>query len=91
MVNIGSVDVMTIRELAAEIQEQLGVPMPLRATFVPYEDMPGNYQDVRERIPDTTKARELIGFDATVPVGEGLARTIDWHRERRLVEETLAS
>ena len=33
------------------------MPQPLRARFVPYESLPGNYQDVRDRVPDTTKAR----------------------------------
>jgi UDP-glucose 4-epimerase len=91
VVNIGSTDLMTIRELAEELQRQVGVSGPLRATFVPYESMPGNYQDVRERIPDTTKARQLIGFESTVPVEDGLARTIEWHRERRVIESSLAS
>ncbi len=45
--------------------------------------MPGNYQDVRHRVPDTTKARELLGFEAKVSLDEGLERTIEWHREQR--------
>jgi UDP-glucose 4-epimerase len=56
---------------------------PLRAVFLPYTSLPGKYQDVRKRIPDTTKARELLGFDARIPLDEGLARTVDWHRVRR--------
>ena len=67
------------------MQEQLGIPQPLRATFVRYESLPGNYQDVRHRIPDTTKARELLGFEAKVSLTEGLERTIAWHHDVRLV------
>jgi UDP-glucose 4-epimerase len=90
VVNVGSEELMTIRALAEAIQEQMDVPMPLRASFVPYESMPGNYQDVRHRIPDTTKARELLGFEATVPAAEGLAQTIAWHREKRELGRALA-
>lgn len=90
VVNVGSEELMTIRALAEAIQEQMGVPMPLRASFVPYESMPGNYQDVRHRIPDTSKARELLGFEATVPAAEGLAETIAWHREKRELSRALA-
>ena len=34
-------------------------------------------------MPDTTKARRLLGFEAKVGLAEGLARTIDWHRAIR--------
>jgi UDP-glucose 4-epimerase len=83
ILNIGGSRPSTILELATSVQEAVGLPMPLRATFVPYEQLPGNYQDVRLRIPDPTKARELIGFDASVTLEEGLARTVEWHRSRR--------
>lgn len=91
VINVGSTEVLSINELAVEIQEQLDISLPLRATFVPYASMPGNYQDVRDRIPDTTKARELLGFEAQVSAKEGLARTIAWHRELRLAVEPLAA
>src|SRR3954453_22329878 len=84
VVNVGSTELLSVTELAGAVQAQLGIPQPLRADFVPYESLPGNYQDVRDRIPDTTKARELLGFEATVGIGEGLARTIEWHREQRI-------
>ena len=61
-----------------------GSQQPLRAEFIGYDEMPGNYQDVRHRIPDTTKARELLGFEAKVSLEDGLTRTIEWHREQRL-------
>ena len=89
VLNIGGDRPTTILELAGLVQTTLGIPQPLRARFVPYESLPGRYQDVRIRIPDTTKARDLIGFSASVPIEEGLAWTADWHRERQLeVAET---
>jgi UDP-glucose 4-epimerase len=83
VLNIGGSQPSTILELAAAVQEALGLPLPLRASFLPYDQLPGKYQDVRLRIPDTTKARELIGFDAVVRLEEGLARTAEWHLARR--------
>jgi UDP-glucose 4-epimerase len=88
IINVGGTETVTILELAQQIQEQLGIPMPLRANFLPYEALPGKYQDVRHRIPDTTKARELLGLEAKVSLAEGLARSIDWHREQRSARET---
>ena len=84
VVNIGSTDALSIRDLAETIQDRLELKQPLLATFVGYDEMPGNYQDVRHRVPDTTKARQLLGFEAKVTLEDGLARTIEWHREQRL-------
>ena len=90
VVNVGSTDALSIRCLAEKIQEALEIPQPLRATFIGYNEMPGNYQDVRHRIPDTTKAQALLGFEAKVSLDEGLERTIEWHREQRLPDARAA-
>ncbi len=83
VINIGGTETLTIRALAARIQEKLGISGPLRARELAYEALPGQYQDVRHRVPDTTKARQLLGFEATVSVEEGLDQTIAWHRAQR--------
>ncbi len=83
VVNVGGTETMTMLKLAELVQTMLGIPQPLRARFVPYEALPGRYQDVRHRIPDTTKARELLGFEAEVGIDEGLGRTIAWHTQQR--------
>ena len=87
VINIGGAKPTTILDLAQTIQKTMGLPLPLRARFVPYSSLPGNYQDVRKRVPDTRKARKLLGFKATVTLQEGLARTLQWHQQRR---ETIA-
>jgi UDP-glucose 4-epimerase len=84
VINVGGNHPTTILELAEEVHRVMGLGSPMRATFVPYESLPGKYQDVRVRIPDTTKARELLGFDARVSLAEGLERTFEWHQERRV-------
>jgi nucleoside-diphosphate-sugar epimerase len=83
VINIGGSKPTTILELAGLVQTTLGFPQPLRARFVPYEALPGRYQDVRVRIPDTKKARRVLGFRSRIPLAEGLAQTAQWHRDRR--------
>jgi nucleoside-diphosphate-sugar epimerase len=90
VVNVGGTETLSILELAQTVQEHLGIPLPLRATFIPYDQFPGNYQDVRHRVPDTTKARELLGFEAQTSLAEGLAETVAWHREQRVPVQTVA-
>jgi UDP-glucose 4-epimerase len=84
IVNIGRSESVTILQLAELVQRDIGISSPLRAKFVPYESLPGNYQDVRERVPDTSKAERLLGFDAKVSFAQGLRETIDWHRSLRM-------
>lgn len=90
VINIGGTETMTILELAELVQTALGVPKPLRARLVPYGVLPGKYQDVLQRVPDTTKAQSLLGFEARVPFADGLSRTIEWHRGLRLERGALA-
>jgi UDP-glucose 4-epimerase len=87
VVNIGGTETVTILELAERLQQKLDIPMPLRARFTPYEALPGNYQDVRDRTPDTSKAERLLGFEAATSFDEGLDLTIAWHRNQRVIEE----
>ena len=84
VINLGGTETVTILELAERTQALMGFQQqPLRARFIPYETLPGKYQDVRDRVPDTTKARALLGFEAKVGLDEGLAATIEWHRVQR--------
>jgi UDP-glucose 4-epimerase len=86
IVNIGGNRPTTIQELAGLVQAAMGIPQPLRARFVPYEELPGKYQDVRMRIPDTRKAEKLLGFKASTSLEHGLEETVAWHRLRREAE-----
>jgi UDP-glucose 4-epimerase len=84
VINLGGTETITILELARRIQVELGLPEePLRARFLPYESLPGKYQDVRHRTPDTAKARLLLDFEAKVSLDDGLRDTVEWHQAMR--------
>jgi UDP-glucose 4-epimerase len=89
VINIGGEHPTRILELAERVQRALGMPLPLRAKIVPYDQMPGRYQDVLCRIPDTTKAKRILGFTAQTSIDEGLERTVGWHRARRTQVRTV--
>jgi UDP-glucose 4-epimerase len=86
VINVGGIETVTILELAERIQSRVDPERPLRVGFTPYESLPGNYQDVRDRVPNTDKAQRLLGFEARIDLDEGLDRTLEWHRNQRLVE-----
>ena len=74
--NIGNArSAVTIFDLAGRIKRLSGCPGEI--VFQPL-----HYTDVELRIPNVTKARELLGFAAEVELEDGLARTIAWYRAR---------
>lgn len=72
-VNIGSGSEHTVNELARQIGTLLGRSEP---AVVHLEPRPG---DVLRLRADTSLARHLCGYEATVPLQEGLARLKEWY------------
>jgi len=91
IINIGSTHEISIVELANLIHRLSGSKDPLRLEFVPYNKISGkDYEDVRRRIPDVSKAEQLLGFKAIVSLEEGLRRTIEWQKAVRSAERAAA-
>jgi len=72
-VNLGSDRELTMRELAEAIIALTGSRSEIR-----FIERPGDDPAVRR--PDTTLARDKLGWEPRVPLEEGLLRTIDWFR-----------
>ncbi len=83
MINVGNDQPIAIVDLAHKVQASMGIDGPLRARIVSLESIGGNYQDVRHRVPDLSKARRLLGFEPQVSLEEGLALTLAWHQALR--------
>lgn len=77
--NVGRAEEITVLDLATRIRDHLSSRSAI--VFVPHESHYGRgFEDTRRRVPDVTKARERLGFEARVSFAEGLARTLDWCR-----------
>ena len=72
-VNIGNPDEFTIRELAEKVIELSGSKSQLIHRPLPSDDP-------TRRRPDISLAKEKLGWEPKIKLGEGLARTIDWFR-----------
>ena len=71
--NLGNPREMTILEFAEHIRRLTGSRSELS-----FEPLPED--DPRQRQPDITKARTLLGWEPRVPLEEGLKYTIDYFR-----------
>ena len=74
--NVGSDEPVTILDLAERIKAKAGSSSPLE--FVPYDQAYGKgFEDIRFRVPDTSKLQALVGFRPTITldgiIGEVLA------------------
>jgi dTDP-glucose 4,6-dehydratase len=72
-VNLGNPNESTIRELAEIILRLTGSKSELVQKDLPVDDP-------KVRRPDITKARKLLQWEPTVPLEEGLRKTIDYFR-----------
>jgi len=82
VLNIGNNEEITILELARRVKAASGTPGELKIEMVPYESFTDKkYEDVRRRVPDTTFSQKVLGVKASVPLDEGLKRTIEWQRK----------
>jgi UDP-glucose 4-epimerase len=72
--NVSTAESTTVRELAEVIWRKIKGPgVPLRIV----SDDPYEY-DVQKRVPDVTKAREVLGFEATTSLSAMLDEVIPW-------------
>ncbi|MEL6500129.1 MAG: UDP-glucuronic acid decarboxylase family protein [Cyanobacteria bacterium J06623_1] len=77
-INIGNPGEYTILQLAETIQKMINPDAELAFKPLPQDDP-------RQRQPDITKAKNLLGWEPTINLEEGLKMTIDDFRSSRLI------
>lgn len=78
--NLGSNVETTIREAIAVVASAAGSG-PQTRPFETEKEFGSTYQDIVRRVPDVSKARSVLGWEATTSLSEGVARTITWARD----------
>jgi UDP-glucuronate decarboxylase len=73
-VNLGNPDEFTMLELAKKV-------LALTGSDGPIEERPLPSDDPARRRPDIACAREILGWEPTVPLDEGLERTVAYFRD----------
>ncbi len=74
-VNLGNPSEFTIRELAEEVMGVVGSKQDVKFCPLPQDDP-------RQRQPDITRAKELLGWTPTIPLREGLKKTVEYFAGR---------
>ncbi len=73
---------ISILDLAFLLKRLSETPGKLKYQLIPYNEISRGrtYQDVMRRVPDTSKAREILGFSAKTSLEAGMMKTISWQR-----------
>lgn len=74
-VNIGNPGEFTMNELAAEVGKCVGSEIKIKYMPLPQDDP-------KQRQPNIERAKNLLGWSPTVPLAEGLAKTVTYFSER---------
>ena len=80
-VNIGNPDEYTLLQLANSVIEVSGAE-----SEVTFEPLPTDDPQVRQ--PNIDRAKRLLGWEPTMPLSEGLKKTIDQSGRDRLIGKT---
>ena len=74
-VNIGNPGEFTMNELAAEVGKAIGKNINIKNLPLPQDDP-------KQRQPNIERAKNLLGWSPTIPLAEGLRKTVAYFAER---------
>lgn len=86
--NIGSTYEISIVDLAKKVLQLVDNSRPSvaegRITFVPYDEAyETGFEDMRRRVPDTSKVRALLGWEPEIGLDETLQRIINFYTQSK--------
>jgi len=79
-VNLGNPGEFTIKQLAHEVVRICGSDSGVRYLPLPQDDP-------KQRKPDISRAQTLLGWNPTIPLNEGLEKTVAYFRDRVMSNE----
>lgn len=81
VMNVGSGVATTVTDVVDALFRAFGTTVPVTIS--------GNFRvgDIRHNIADTTRSRELLGFEARVPFDRGIEQFVGWVQSEPLEED----
>jgi len=77
IINIGNDEELSVLDSAKLIHEIANTGKPLKVNYVPMNQIFGQYKDILRRIPDLTKAKNLLGYEPRVRLHDAITLTIN--------------
>ena len=70
-VNLGNPGEFTMNELAQQVGQTIGKPVRIKHLDLPQDDP-------KQRKPNIERATRLLGWQPTIPLAEGLKKTVEY-------------
>lgn len=77
IINIGNDEELGVLETAKMIHKIANTGKELKIKFVPMGEVFGKYKDIMRRIPDLSKAKNILGYEPKVRLEEAIKITIN--------------
>jgi UDP-glucose 4-epimerase len=77
VINIGNDEELSVVETAKLIHSLAATGRDLKLKFVPMSEVFGKYKDIQRRIPDLTKAKNILGYQPQVRLKDAIILTLD--------------
>lgn len=77
IINIGNDEELSVLDSAKLIHEISNSSNELKLNFVPMSDVFGKYKDIQRRIPDLTKAKNILGYSPKYKLSDAIKITIE--------------
>lgn len=83
IINLGNDEELSVLDSAKLIHRIADTGKELKLQFIPMADIFGKYKDIMRRIPDLSKAKQLLGYAPKVSMQEAIRITINQARKER--------
>lgn len=83
--NIGTNRETSVLDLAKDMIKIYGGKHEIQ--FMEHEGIYGtSYEDIKRRVPDVSKAKRILNWEAKISLEDGLTKTIDWFKQHYAAE-----
>ncbi len=79
-INIGSTHEITMADLARKIIDITGKSNLLEPEFINTTELYDSYEDLSRRLPEVSKAKQILGWEAKTELEVGLRKTIEFFK-----------
>lgn len=76
IINIGNDEELSVLDTAKLIHEIAATGKDLKLKFIPMNEVFGKYKDIQRRIPDLTKAKNILGYQPKVKLKDAIQITL---------------
>lgn len=84
--NLGNDEEMSVIDTAHLIHKIAATGKKIKLKFVPMEKLFGKYKDIKRRLPDLNKAKNILGYEPEISMEEAIKKTIG-HRKREIKKQ----